>query len=155
MPEQAKKPKVKTRVKKQETKAEPKGDEQKHPGGRPSKYDDKALETSRDYVINYEKKYDDVIPTIAGLAVLLKVRRETIYEWLKNDELTEFSNTVEELLATQEKILLKNGLMGAFNANITKLVLSSHGYSDRSQVENSGEQKIVVETRVRRENNDD
>ena len=76
----------------------------------------------------------DAIPTVAGLAICLGVRRETVWAWAKDADKKEFSNIVGDLQATQEKVLLSNGLKGFFNSTIAKLILSSkHGYAERTE----------------------
>jgi len=47
--------------------------------GRPTKYSEKILKQAKDYVKNF-RRYGDVIPTVEGLALILKVNRDTIYE---------------------------------------------------------------------------
>ena len=68
-------------------------------------------------------------PSIAGLAVFLKVNRSTVYEWKENHP--EFSDMLDEMLAEQEKRLIEGGLAGIYNPMITKLVLTKHGYHDK------------------------
>ncbi len=102
----------------------------KHPGGRPTKYSNDTLIVARDYLNHYEK-HGDQIPSIAGLAVILGVRRETLHVWAKEEGKEEFSNILGEILATQEKVLINKGLTGDFNPTIAKLVLGKHGYHDR------------------------
>lgn len=72
----------------------------------------------------------DPIPTVAGLACVLGVTRKSCYEWAKDPEKAEFSDILEELAQRQERGLVKGGLMGEYNAPITKMMLTKHGYSD-------------------------
>ena len=102
----------------------------KHPGGRPTKYSNDTLIFARDYLNHYEK-HGDQIPSIAGLAVILGVRRETLHVWAKEEGKEEFSNILGEILATQEKVLISKGLTGDFNPTIVKLILGKHAYHDR------------------------
>ena len=46
------------------------------------------------------------------------------------EEYKEFSDALSMIHTSQEAGLLNNGLTGKFNAHITKLVLSKHGYND-------------------------
>jgi len=101
-------------------------------GGRPSKYGPEILEETAKYLVNY-KDSGDLIPSIAGLAVRLGVCRDTLHTWSKEDDKPEFSDIYAKLLATQENLLVNNGLSGAFNASITKLVLGKHGYSEKTE----------------------
>src|SRR3990167_6799432 len=95
--------------------------------GRPTVYSEEILTKTRDYIVNYEK-FDDAIPSIAGLAVVLGISRETIYDWASQEEKKEFSYILADILSNQERILINKGLKGEFNSNITKLVLGKHGY---------------------------
>jgi hypothetical protein len=104
------------------------------------------------------KKYNyvddgDAIPTVEGFALYLGINRDTVYSWrelpqAKGDALQvalaeflekqklhqEFSDIVNDLLASQSRLLIHNGLVGNFNANITKLILSGkHGYVEQTK----------------------
>jgi hypothetical protein len=101
----------------------------KHPGGRPTKYSKAILDTTMDYIANYES-YGDTVPQIAGLAQVLETNRETIHRWIKEDDKKEFSNMVSKILSAQERALVNGGLGNKYNSGITKLILSKHGYTD-------------------------
>ena len=107
------------------------------PGGRPSKYNDELLEKAHEYLLKY-KELGHTIPSHAGLAVYLDVRRETLYAWGSDDAKPEFSNILQKILETQELELVSNGLSGDFNAAITKLVLGKHGYHEKQDNTHSG-----------------
>lgn len=116
-----------------------------NPVGRPTKYTDQTCQQARDYIENYDKE-EDMIPSIAGLAVYLGVSRETIYDWASQEEKQDFSDILTQLLATQERILIGKGLSGKFNSTITKLVLGKHGYSEKKELSGDGGGPILVET---------
>jgi len=101
---------------------------------RPTKYNDEIVEKARDYLINYAK-YDDIMPSIVGMAIALNVGKSTLYDWASDPE-KEFSDILDECMDRQERILLKNGLTGDFTAPITKLALGKHGYSDKIDNDN-------------------
>jgi len=107
--------------------------------GRPTKYNKEVLNKAKDYVENF-RRYGDVIPTVEGLALILKVNRDTIYEWKKN--YTEFSDTLEQLINKQVKILINAGLLGKINTAIAKLLLAKQGYSEKMEV--NEEKKILI-----------
>jgi hypothetical protein len=72
------------------------------------------------------------LPTIEGLARILKVARSTVYKWA--DESPEFSDIIEDLLAEQSDRLINQGLAGNYNSTIAKLLLSSkHGYVEKTE----------------------
>lgn len=116
--------------------------------GRPTIYSDGLLAQARKYLTDF-KKQDEVIPTIEGLALYLDVRRSTIYDWQKQEEKKEFSYILEELMETQAKILANKGLTGVFNAPITKMMLSKHGYVEKTETDitTKGE-KITTENQA-------
>ena len=107
----------------------------KHPGGRPTKYNELVLTNTQDYLDNYEA-YGDVVPTVAGLACYLNsfdnrsISRETVYAWLNDESKQEFSDMCKCLLTSQERKLVNGGLESKYNSNVVKLMLSKHGYSD-------------------------
>ena len=110
-------------------------------GGRPTKYTDELLKISQDYITNYAI-YDDMIPSIASLSLVLHVDRTTLYEWAKVHE--EFSHILSEIKSEQEKVLISKGLSGDFNSAITKLVLGKHGYHDKQDIDAKGEISISI-----------
>ena len=70
--------------------------------------------------------------------------RSTIYEWIKDEEKKEFSDIVEWLLSRQGKLTLNNGLNNKFNSSIAKLLLSKHGYVEKSETDiTSKGQKVI------------
>lgn len=113
--------------------------------GRPTDYSTEILDKTKDYLANYED-YGDAIPSIAGLAVELKVSRDTIYEWRKHEDKKEFSDILQDILSSQERILISKGLKGEFNSNITKLALGKHGYTEKQDVTSDGKamQPVLV-----------
>lgn len=118
------------------------------PAGRPSKYSPEIAELARSYIQEYEK-HDHIMPSHAGMAIVLGVAKSTLYEWAKAED-NEFSNILAECMTHQELILFKNGLNGEFNSNITKLALGKHGYSDRQDVEVVDKTPPTQEKRVSR-----
>jgi len=100
------------------------------PAGRPTIYGDNILKMARGYLTSF-KDMGDVVPSIAGLACVLGVTRETCRAWRNDPSKAEFSAILEELAQRQERELLNNGLAGNFNAPITKMMLTKHGYSDK------------------------
>jgi len=110
--------------------------------GRPTKYNTALLEKAQHYLDNYEE-YDEVIPSAVGLALVLDIRRSTLYEWAKAEDKKAFSDILDDVSKTQEQVLLKNGLNNKFNSNITKLVLGKHGYHDR-QPQGDTQIRVVI-----------
>lgn len=98
--------------------------------GQPTKYSKAKLEKAIDYITNYAD-YEDVIPSVAGLAVVLEVSKKTLYNWAEVEENSEFLHALSRLATNQERRLLNGGLSGSYNPTITKLILTNHGYSDK------------------------
>ena len=107
-----------------------------NPVGRPSKYTPELIQRARRYLTAHADM-GDLVPSIAGLACVLGVFRETCHAWAKDPEKEEFSNILKELAQRQERVLLSKGLSGDFNAPITKMMLSKHGYSDRIETDHT------------------
>jgi hypothetical protein len=99
-------------------------------GGRPSIYTQELVKRARGYLTSYQDMGDEV-PTVAGLACVLGVVRDTCYQWASDPEKAEFSDILKELAQRQERVLVNKGLKGDFNAPITKMMLTKHGYSDK------------------------
>jgi hypothetical protein len=100
------------------------------PVGRPTLYTKKLVDAAWKYANGGWQEAGDPVPSVAGLACEIGVRRETCHAWAK-DESKEFSNILGEIAAIQERYLLKGGLEGDFNPSITKMMMTKHGYSDR------------------------
>lgn len=96
---------------------------------RPTKYNEEIVEKAYKYIDTY-REHGDMIPSIEGLAEVLDLNRDTLYEWRKHED-KEFSDILGKLLAKQQKVLINSGLAGDFNAQITKLVLGKHGFHDK------------------------
>lgn len=101
--------------------------------GRPSDYTPELIAKAVKYVDTEGTVSDDVLPTIAGLAVYLGISRETIRLWAADKNKPEFFGIVEQLMAKQEKKLINGSIMNDYNATISKLLLSKHGYSDKQE----------------------
>ncbi len=102
--------------------------------GRPSKLTDELMEKAQAYLDNYLSN-DDIVPSVAGLAVYLGVSKQTIYNYKEQN--SDFLDTLEAINAKQEQLLLKGGLVGDFNSTITKLMLVNHGYSDKQAIDHT------------------
>ncbi len=104
---------------------------------RPSLYGLEILEKTQGYLDNYES-LGDVIPSNKGLSLHIGVDCQTIQIWQNDEGKEDFSYLLDRLQAKQELVLLNKGLVGEFNSNICKLILTKHGYSDRQDTQLSG-----------------
>lgn len=111
-------------------------------GGRPTKYSPKMLDKARLYIESFEADEKQPIPMIAGLAKHLKVAKSTIYLWADDEDRSEFSDVLKQIMEEQEMMLIAGGLTNNFNAAITKLGLTKHGYTDK--VESKTEMTLDV-----------
>ena len=116
-------------------------------GGRPSIYTPELLEKARHYVLNYAD-YGDQIPSIAGLACELSISRDTCHAWAKEEDKPEFSDIIRDIAQAQERKLLNGGLSGSFNPTIAKLVMSKHGYSEKSELDHTSSDGSMSPTRI-------
>jgi hypothetical protein len=96
---------------------------------RPTKYDKAIQKTAEAYVNNFRSMYGHQVPSLVGLARVLKVSKRVIYNW--RDEHEEFMHTLEDINDQQHLELINNGLDSTFNTPITKLMMANHGYSDK------------------------
>jgi len=110
-------------------------------GGRPTKYTDELVMKAKAYITDYAI-YEDMIPSVAGLASALDVSRTVLYDWEK--EYPEFLYILEAIKREQQKVLLNKGLSGDFNSTITKLVLGKHGYHDKQDVDVKADMSINI-----------
>jgi len=102
------------------------------------------LEKALDYIKNYAD-YDDVIPSVAGLAVALEVSKKTLYNWSEVPENIKFLHALEKLSTNQENKLLNGGLSGRFNPAITKLIMYNHGYTGQPKEPDSDDESPPLE----------
>lgn len=117
------------------------------PAGRPSNYEPVMVKTAEQY-LNGGYKKDESIPTIAGLALKLRIPRQKVYEYA-NDDRPEFRDIVEDIKALQEKVTLKGSLTNKFNAKISALILAKHGYKEQIGLSGEGEgEAIKIDTNV-------
>ena len=117
--------------------------------GRPTKYCPDILDKARHYVDHHnEPPYNDPVPIIQGLALAIKVASSTVYLWGEDADRSEFSEILGEVMDKQAAGLLRGGLTGEFNSTITKLMLTKHDYSDKTESNHTG--NIAVETITRR-----
>tara|TARA_R110000822_G_scaffold146480_2_gene285561 strand:+ start:42 stop:512 length:471 start_codon:yes stop_codon:yes gene_type:complete len=127
---------------------------------RPTKYNEQTLVRAEEYLLEFEQEKSDrstfllrlaETPSKVGLALYLNIALSTLDKWavesardeaLSNDdaELSSgkegFSGIVCDVMSIQHEFLTANGLNGAYNPAVTKLLLSKHGYSEKHVVDN-------------------
>lgn len=99
---------------------------------RPTKLTEELLTKAREHVNSFDVSAYTLLPTIEGLALELKINRDTIYQWEKEND--EFSDIVSEIREKQAQKLIQLALAGKYNASIAKLILSGkHGYVEKTE----------------------
>jgi len=120
------------------------------PAGRPSEYSNEVLEIANAYLDNFKLEHQHAIPSLVGLAKILRKSRECLYNWARDEDKKEFSDILEQINTYQEFELINGGLTGELNSNITKLALGKHGYSDKADttIANPDGSNIEVSTDI-------
>ena len=96
--------------------------------GRPTKYKSNTPAQVRKYTQKCLK--NDEFPTIAGLAIKLRVGTRTLYDWEKIHP--DFSQTMEALRDTQKHLLITNGITGIYNTRFSMFLLrANHGIREK------------------------
>jgi hypothetical protein len=119
------------------------------PSGRISDYTPELVEKAWHYADGGWQEVGDLVPSVAGLACEIGVSRETCYAWAK-DETKVFSDILSVIAKSQERQLLRGGLSSAFNASITKMILTKHGYSDRVETDHTSSDGSMTPQTVER-----
>lgn len=109
--------------------------------GSPSKLTPELIAKAAEYLVVFRSE-GDLIPTVAGLSCYLGVSRSSIYNYKGKNQ--DFLDTIEQLDSLQEKMLINGGLSSDFNAAITKLIMSNHGYSEKQVVDNTSSDGSMV-----------
>lgn len=109
--------------------------------GRPSELAE-CLVKAKEYLLGGYETFGDVVPSVAGLACYLSKSKSTVNKYAVDN--ADFSDTLEAIKTLQENKLINGGLSNVFNANITKLMLSNHGYSDKQEVDQKITNKLDI-----------
>lgn len=103
--------------------------------GRPSKLTPDLIQQAWEYVELTTNFGYQLLPTIEGLSLAMKVSRETIYDWESTDASKDFSDIVKQLRSAQAEKLIQLSLAGKYNPMISKLMLSKHGYIEKQEID--------------------
>ena len=114
---------------------------QKHPGGRPTKYEDWMPQA----ILDYFTKEVGNFPTLAGFSASIGVSRETLHDWatvkdangaLRN---AEFSDAYKRAKELQEQNLVTGALTGAYNPTFAIFTAKNVlGWRDKVEQEITG-----------------
>lgn len=69
------------------------------------------------------------LPSKTGFARYLGIGSTTLNRWINKHPALE--EAMQHVIDAREEKLISNGLGGQYNSNITKLILTKHGYSDK------------------------
>lgn len=119
-----------------------------NPVGRPLKF--KTVEGLQASIDDYFATVPKDEWTWTGLALHLDTSRETLREYKERPEYVD--SLKKALLKVENQYELDNKKHGRAGSIFA---LKNFGWTDKSEIENSGEQKLIVETRVRKANADD
>lgn len=95
----------------------------------------------------FKEKVVVKLPSIEGLARFLKISKDTIYEWEKIHP--EFSDVLHALRSEQADRLINMGLSGDYNPVISRMLLSKHGYAERTELTGADGKPVQTETHVK------
>jgi hypothetical protein len=109
--------------------------------GKPTSYNDELLEKAKQYLNYFLQEESDikivpagqVIPTAVGLCSHIGIGTSTSSVWEKDDTKLEYRAVLDGIKQVQHIIALNGGMAGTFNAPIVKLLLTKHGYHDKSE----------------------
>lgn len=115
--------------------------------GRPTSLTPELIEKAQEYLETYEE-LDQVVPTVAGLALHIGVSRGVIYKWDSEEQTDcQFIDILNAIKECQEVRLVNGGLTSQFNSVIAKMMLTKHGYSDKQEIDHtSGGEKLEAPT---------
>ena len=112
-------------------------------GGRPTKYTPKILKKTEEYLNGGYEDAGHVVPSQSGLSEYIDIALSTIKKWASEDGKEEFSAMLDKIERKQHNLLFSAGLTGDFNAAITKLMLTKHGYSDKQTLSGDSENPLI------------
>lgn len=115
----------------------------KNPVGRPSELYE-VLEKIKEYINGGWETVGDRVPQIAGAAIYCGKHKDSLYQYAKESQ--EFSDHLKVIMTFQENRLINKGLDGSYNPTITKMLLTKHGYSEKTEPSDPDEDEITSVT---------
>lgn len=109
---------------------------EKHAGGRPSKYTPELLAKAKDYAENWPD-YGDPVPMLCAMYIECGISRDTASKYQQDPDKQEFADVCARIMEAQERVLIGKGISRVHEPSITKLMLMRHGYNERSEVDHS------------------
>lgn len=97
---------------------------------RPTDYTEELLANANDYIDNCP----DTVPTVVGLCLHIGIAKATAYRWADEGN-EEFKDILDIVGSKQERQLISGGLTNEYNSAITKMMLTKHGYTDKTETD--------------------
>ena len=110
---------------------------------RPTKYTPEVLEKAEEYLDTYES-INHAFPSDIGLATVLDISPKTLYNWAKDEDKAPFLHILDKINSEQQRVAWHKGLNGEYNANLVKLLLGKHGFSDKQDTNHSGDVQVTA-----------
>jgi len=82
-----------------------------------------------------------VVPSAASLAKYLGIGRQTLYDWKERHD--EVRDAMDVILGDQEDILIQCGLSKQFDPKLTAMMLSSHGWVQKKELDHRSGDKSM------------
>ena len=103
-------------------------------GGRPTTWSKKLEEKAWEYVNGGWQSQGDAVPMVVGLCAYIERSQTVIYDWEKHED-KEFADILEQIREIQHLEVFSKALKGDYNSTMAKLMLTKHGYSDKTEQE--------------------
>jgi len=97
---------------------------------RPTTWSKELEEKAWEYVDGGWLDHGNKVPMVVGLCSYIERSQTVIYDWAK-DEGKQFADIVKAIGEKQQEVLFDKSLIGDYNASMSKLMLTKHGYSDK------------------------
>ena len=117
-------------------------------GGRPSSYSKDVLKKAKEYIDSFQTSTNEVVPSVVGLCQVINRAKSTVYKWRSEPDKQEFSDILERIEEKQQILLVNGGLLGDFNSNIAKMMLTKHGFSDKQEIDHQSSDGSMSPTKI-------
>ncbi len=81
-----------------------------------------------------EQEPPHMVPSVLGMAKVLKVSRPTLYSW-SDDDRGQFADILQACNEATEFATINGALGNVLNSNIAKLLLGKFGYADKQETD--------------------
>lgn len=109
--------------------------------GRPTTCTEEIQRKAWEYVYGGWEAEGHAFPSVVGLCDVLNTAKSTIYKWEKNPEF-DFVDILAAINAKQELVAFDKGIRNEYNANLVKLLLGKHGYSEKQEIQQRTELSV-------------